>query len=340
MRCRKIAAVTRIPYMEIIMRNIIFALAIALSAVVAFSCAAQAAEYVFLMPVRSSVKEGEKTGGLEDKTGNMLSKVCDILTKKTGDTISCAAMHMDNEALLTEKRAKEFIKEINATNFAFIYLSANDFYELQRYGYDKLVPGVQISLFKKTYDVGCFYTRDGDKITNVEQLRGKTWGGGYSYMDMRYFLLKNGIKDKPEDFFKQIKYFKHDEWQNMAKELVDGNVDVFNSASVHRVFGVGRDERFKTISEGMCVNMRNTHMIAFRKDLPDDHKMKFAKIMVNAHKDKDFQPFWFIFSALQGNFVPFDKEVFEKYTKPYVNTIKDNGWEKEFIAFANKNGGL
>lgn len=340
MRSRKIPVISRIFKTEKIMKKLIFALAIAFSTAIGFSVAAQATDYVFLMPIRSSVKEGEKTGGLEDKTGNMLGKVCEILTKKTGDNISCTAMHMSNEALLTEKFAKEFIKQIEETNFAFIYLSSNDYYELQRYGYDKLVPGVQISLFKKTYDVGCFYTREGDKVTDVEQLRGKIWGGGYSYMDMRYFLLKNGVKDDPKEFFKEIKYFKHDEWQNMAKELVEGNVDVFNSASVHRVFGVGRDERFKTISEGMCANMRNTHMIAFRKDLPDDHKIKFAKIMINAHRDKDFQPFWFIFSALQGNFVPFDKEVFEKYTKPYVDTIKDNGWEKEYIAIVNKNGGF
>lgn len=312
----------------------------ALIAVLLFAGAVRAADLVFLMPIRSSAEEGEQTGGLEDKTGSMLGKVCTILSDKTGDNITCTSLHMSNDALLTEKKAKEFIKNIDAAKYSFIYLSSNDFYELERYGYDKLVPGVQISLFKKTYDVGCFYTREGDQITGVEQLRGKVWGGGYSYLDMRYFLFKNGIKEKPEEFFKELKFFKHDEWPKMAEELVDGNVDVFNSASVHKVFGVGRDERFKTISENMCVKMRNTHMIAFRKELPDEEKLKFAKIMVGAHKDKAFQSFWFVFSALQGNFVPFDKEVYEKYTKPYIDTIKNNGWEKDFQAYAAKNGGL
>ena len=53
-------------------------------------------------------------------------------------------------------------------------------------------------------------------------------------------------------------------------------------------------------------------------------------MLLNAHRDKDFGTFQFIFSIIDGHFVPVD-EASLKITKEFVDTSASRGWLKEQV---------
>jgi len=228
---------------------------------------------------------------------------------------------------------KKYIQEIEAKHYAGLYISGNDYYQLIASGYDKLAPAAQISFKKKTTDQACLFTRAADGISDVNGLKGKTWGGSYFYMGTRFILYKNGVDQPLKRFFGKIVFEQNDYWLNMADELLAGKFDVFSGSGEEEMMGRARDKKYAAIKTLACVPFRSTHMIVFNKENLSKEKMdQLRGLLLNAHKDKDWGTFQFIFSIIQGHFVPFDEEAF-KVSKEFVDMSASRGWLKEELNF-------
>ena len=313
----------------------IAAAALAVAAFLAACAPARADKFVFVVPMMISPKqvEGAKGGGGYNDS-SFLQQICGIIKKKTGDDAECVIVNKPNDAMLTPQNIKKYIQSLESKNFAAMYISGNDYYSLVSSGYDKTIPAVQISFKKNSYDQACLYARSTDGINSIQVLKGKTWSGSYYYMGTRYILYKNGIDMPLKQFFGKTLLDPEDFWVNSADQLVAGKIDAFTGSLEEELMGRSRDtKKYAVIKPVACVPHRSTHLIAFNKEVMSKEKMvQLRGLLLNAHKDKDFGTFQFIFRIIDGHFIPFDEEAF-KYSKEFVDTSVSRGWLKEQLNF-------
>jgi hypothetical protein len=315
--------------------SILLTTIIASAIVAAFAATARADKIVFVVPIALSTTGTDKTGGggVSDNPSTFLKRVCDIISKKTGDDVECAIVDKPNNTMLTPQTMKKYIQAIEAKNYAGIYISGNDYYQLLASGYDKMVPAAQISFKKKTVDQACLYTRASDGFKSVDDLKSKTWGGSYFYMGSRFIMYNNGIDLPLKKFFGKMVFEQNDFWTNMADQLLAGRIDVFGGSTEEEIMGRARDKKYGAIKTLACSPFRATHMIAFNKTNLSKEKMdQIRGLLFNAHKDKDWGAFQFMFTIINGHFVPFDDAAL-KVTKEFVDTSVSRGWLKEQLAF-------
>jgi ABC-type amino acid transport substrate-binding protein len=310
---------------------------ITIAAIYAMSAsAARAADkYIFVVPMTSNSigvgGAGKSPSG--DNSSAFLKRLCEIISKKTGDAVECVVIIKPSDALLTPANTKKYIKQIEDKKYAALYISGPDYYAMLATGYNKAVPGVMISFKRKTTDQACLYTRASDVFNSVEELKGKTWAGSYFYTGTRFILYKNGIDMPLKKFFGQTFVVMDDYWTNMADMLLAGKVDVFSGSMEEEMMGRARDKKYAQVKTLVCTTHRSTHMLIFNKTAMSEEKMEqIRKMLLNAHKDKDFGTFQFIFTIINGHFVPFDEESF-KYSKEFVDTSEKRGWVKEQFNF-------
>ena len=299
---------------------------------------ARAADYTFVLPVPTGAvaEAGGESGDPGGDASKFLAQVCEILSEKTGDNIECAVTQKPNDATLTRENIDAFLGRLEDMDYSAVYLSSNDFYRIARSGYEELTPALSISFFDKNYDQVCLYTLKEEEIVDIEELRGRRWGGSYFYMPTRYLLYRNGIDETLGDFFGKMDYVAVDSYVPMARRLLAGEVDVFTGTVEEESVGKMKDKEFGRIEGKFCVKHRATHLIAFHQSMPREKMQQLRHILLHAHRDKDFRPFWFIFTAIEGHFVPFDSEAFSLTTE-YVDTCNERGWLDEHLDFITKN---
>ncbi|MFA6449153.1 MAG: hypothetical protein WCX65_06800 [bacterium] len=297
-----------------------------------FAPAARAEKYVLIVPMTANT--GNATDStIGDNSSSFLKRLCEIISKKTGDNVECAVINKPSDALLTPQNTKKYIQALEAKNFAALYISGPDYYSMLSSGYNKTAPGVMISFKKKTYDQACLYTRTSDAFSSIQDLKGKAWAGSYFYTGTRFILYKNGIDLPLKKFFGTTSVMLNDYWVNMADMLLAGKVDVFSGSMEEEMMGRARDKKYSQIKTLACVPHRSTHMLIFNKNAMSKEKMdQIRKLLLNAHKDKDFGTFQFIFTIINGHFVPFNEESF-KYSKEFVDMSEKRGWLKEQFNF-------
>jgi len=311
-------------------------LAIILAITITMAACVKAAgdEYTFILPVPvgtagSGDAEAEQTAA---DASTFLDKVCEILSKKTGDVFHCKVIPKASDSMLTPENIEEYIKTIEELNYSAVYISSNDLYRLKLYGYEKLRPAVTITFNNKQYDKICLYMKKDSMAGSITDLEGKTWAGSYFYMPTRYLLYKHGIDMPLGEFFGKLAYEPDDAWVPMATKLVEGEIELFPGTLEEESVGRAKDKRFNDIESGFCVPHRATHLIAFNRELPDEKMNQLRHILLGAHKDTDFRPFWFIFAAIQGHFEPFDPKAFN-LTQEYVDICNERGWLDEQLEF-------
>jgi hypothetical protein len=309
---------------------IIFAAAFA-----AFAPAARAEKYVLIVPMTANSANPADAGkaGIGDNSSSFLKRLCEIISKKTGDDVECAVINKPSDALLTPQNTKKYIQALEAKNYAALYIAGPDYYSMLSTGYNKTAPGVMISFKKKTVDQACLYTRTADAFSSIQDLKGKTWAGSYFYAGTRFILYKNGIDMPLKKFFGKTSVVLNDYWVNMADMLLAGKVDVFSGSMEEEMMGRARDKKYSAIKTLVCVPHRSTHMLIFNKAVMSKEKMdQIKQLLLKAHTDKDFGTFQFIFAIINGHFVPFNEESFQ-YSKDFVDMTEKRGWVKEQFAF-------
>jgi len=310
--------------------------ALSVSILMCFAVAPSRAEklvVVIPMLMNTGSPIGDK-GGV-DNTSSFLTRICDIIKKKTGDDAECVTVNRPNDATLTPQNLKKYIQSIDSKDYSVMYISGTDYYSFLASGYDKAVPAATISFKKKKVDMACIFTRAADGYKSLDDLRGKTWAGSYFYMGTRYVLYKNGIDVPLKQFFGKLDFEQNDAWLNLADGLLAGNYDVFTGSMEEEIMGRARDKRYAAIKTLACEPHRSTHLIIFNKaNLSKEKMTQIRNMLLNAHKDKDFGPFQFIFAIIDGHFVPFDEEAF-KINKEFVDTSVSRGWLKEQISFVS-----
>ncbi|HOX29268.1 MAG TPA: hypothetical protein PLQ76_08965, partial [bacterium] len=196
-----------------------------------------------------------------------------------------------------------------------------------------LNPLFTLSMNNKTLAPVCLYTRKGE-VKDVAQLKGKKWGG-ICPLATRYILYKNGFDMPIDKFFSQINYIPDMPITNVTDPLLAGKIDVFTAyESVVWISGA-LNKKNAGFEPAFCEVFDHTWVFAARKTFDPALAEQMKKIMLNAHKDKDFAQFKFAFQMVNGRFVPIEKADMAKISA-IAALAEKKGWKREEQAFFKK----
>lgn len=201
-------------------------------------------------------------------------------------------------------------------------------------------PAFTISFDKSKHFKECIYVERGSGIEEAGGLEGKIWGGTNT-IPTRLLLHENGIDRPLSEFFSGMEFVFDSPPSNLVDALAEGSIDCF-TANEHQLFmgggiGGGKNESGEKIEIDSvdCTQGEHNWIFVISKDLPDSDIAKLTKKTVNAHKDKDFNKFRFMFMAIKGNFELFEDKELER-TREIAELIEKHGWEKENAEFHEK----
>jgi len=286
------------------------------------SAGAHAAEnqnsYVFVAPV----VEGFSVGSFD----KLLKDAAAAVSAKTGIPFKLKDMKFRSGDIIPPK----IINALKTGKGDFSYIYSQDYLK------NPEVRNVVDPLFtmtlnnRKTADV-CAYVRKADGISSLQQLKGKKWG--MSSMIATYWLLyKNGINEDLPKFFSSIQYVADTPAPNILDALLAKKIDVFIVSNVIIDMTINNDAKYKAVQKLKCTEFDHNMLFVARKGLPAKDIEKIKAAFLGAHKDKQFQSFWFIFKAIKGHFVAFDPASLDS-TKAIVVAATKNKWYDKENAF-------
>ncbi len=195
---------------------------------------------------------------------------------------------------------------------------------------------------KKNKDV-CLYVAKNSPYKDVKSLKGTVYGAEDTFQT-RLILHENGIDVPLASFFKSTKFVITSPVTVAVEALMKGDIDVFETdKSLMMMSGgvVGGSDKnnqaspASVVRELACTVYDTNWIFGHRPDMPPDLAKKITQTMVNAHKNKAFQKFQFMFIAIKGHFVPYTDKDFQRTLE--IKKIKDKfDWEKEWVEFVKK----
>jgi ABC-type phosphate/phosphonate transport system substrate-binding protein len=167
----------------------------------------------------------------------------------------------------------------------------------------------------------------------MQQLKGKKWGMSGT-LATYWLLYKSGIKEEPPKFFSEMKFVVENPTKNLFDALLNKDIDVFIVSHKIVDMALNNDAKYnKAIKALTCAEYDHNMIFSAKKSVPQADMDKIKAAFLNAHKDKAFQSFWFLFKAINGRFVDFDPAALAT-TQQIVNVATKNHWyeiEKKFI---------
>ena len=120
---------------------------------------------------------------------------------------------------------------------------------------------------------------------------------------------------------------------NLLDALIEEKIDVFvlQDFMVDMVLN-GQPKYSKKVEKIKCKQFDHNFIFVYRKGVSKKVLKKVQSNFLNAHKDKDYRQFHFLFKAINGKFVKFKSKNL-KTTKAILKKANKEGWfeqEKEF----------
>jgi ABC-type phosphate/phosphonate transport system substrate-binding protein len=195
-------------------------------------------------------------------------------------------------------------------------------------------PIATITIENKTHSDVCLYVRKSDNITKVSELKGKKWGGNILYQS-RLALHDNGFDMPVDKFFSELHYYSDADYKVWVQALLSGKIDTFaHLPSTMRIVMSSSEGGMKIAPIG-CVENDHNWIFFVRRGISDDFVQKLATTLFDAHKDKDFKEFGFVFTMLKGHFAPFQESNLTR-TIQIKDMVKKGHWRDEEAAFNKK----
>lgn len=276
-----------------------------------------------VMPIASGLSMGS--------TSQIVKDIGKALEKRLGRKVESTEFRYKRDMDI----AKAIYDKTKKGELDLALIAPREYFSLQRLEKDLLNPLVTVTFFGKPTITACMYTRKADAVKSLASMKGKKWGGA-SIIATRYLMHKNGIPDAPAKFFKSMTYLADENVTNNLNALISKKIDVFILGSFQVDMAKNADKRFKDIEATNCFEYDHSWLIVYKKGTPPDAVEKIKTSFINAHKDKEFAQFKFLFAAIQGHFVAYDPAKMKTAQEVYNLSLK-NKWDQEERAFIKAN---
>ncbi len=277
-------------------------------------------QYTFLIPIA----EGFSFGAMQ----NILKDVGKIVTAKIGIPVQAKERIFKHGFELNKMVLDDF--KSGKGDFAYIY--SQDYLRFPEVK-AAVVPMFTFTVNNKTSSLVCAYTRASDGIKSPQQLKGKKWGMNV-LLPTYWWLFKNGLKDEPKKFFGDMKYMEDNPVTDILDKLLANKIDVFVVTNPTVDMAMNADAKYgKGVARVGCVEYDHNHVFVAGKEVSPGEVDKMSAAFLGAHKDKQFQRFWFVLKAIKGHFVPLEEKNLAG-TKELVKQAQKAGWydkEKAFL---------
>lgn len=213
------------------------------------------------------------------------------------------------------------------------YIYGIDYVQYQKSGGKDFIPLFTLTMDKSSLMRECIYVRKGDVATPAD-LKGKKWVAAH-LIPTRYLLYQKGIDEPLEKFFSSIDYMSDAPLGKMVEKLNNKEIDAFTTYSIIMRISGEETKKDSVVEPLFCDIYDHTWIFVARNDVSPQFVEKIRKIMLNAHKDRDFDTFKFAFQIIDGRFVQIDPDALEKIGK-VADVINKKGWKKEQDEFYKK----
>jgi hypothetical protein len=220
------------------------------------------------------------------------------------------------------------------------FVSALDYVDIENKYKGVFRPEFTITFDNKKQVNLCMYVAKNSPAATVKDTRGFAWGGAYTDQ-ARFILHENGIDEPLSKFYKKLVFNDGVPVGKLIKAVADGEIGAFAAADgqVKMSSSIEVDGKPKPplqiIKSVHCTPYENNWVFGYRQDIPPELSSRITGITVNSFKDKRFQQFFFMFTAIKGHFVPFSNNDFAR-TREISKLRKQLGWDKERREFLKK----
>lgn len=220
------------------------------------------------------------------------------------------------------------------TDFAMIYPVEYHYYLMDHK--TNAIPIFVLEMNGNKYAKMCLYTRKEDNITDIKQLKGKTWGGART-RNVRYLLYKEEIDDPVDEYFGKMVFITDSQPKLHVESLLKKEIDVFTLPDVNiKLFLGGNKKDMEKIRVSGCEEYLNSWLFVVRKDVPVEIREKAKDIFLNLHDDPDFGQFRYSLRVIKGKFTEVTVSDIYDAMKSAV-AYKNHGWLKEEMDFLKAN---
>lgn len=298
-------------------------LAIAVMLLLTSGGASAGEKYVFVVPIVKELAESGMT--------KMITELVTIVSGKTGIDMTADPFPYEPGRLATDIVLKSF-KDGKAH---MGYVNAIEYADLKDKYAGLFRPEFILAVNGSKYEEMCMYVAVESSAHSVADTRGMVWGGSDT-LGTRLILHENGIDEPLASYYKEVKYVTSSPMSRLVESLMDGEFEVFAVASgILKMSGkvtggTGKSGQTAGIPyrEIYCTTYQSNWIFGYRNDFPEELSKKITKTVLNAHKDKDFARFHFMFIALKGHFIEMKEGDFDRTLE--IKKLKDTlGWDKE-----------
>lgn len=287
---------------------------------------AQAGEKVV---IAVPVLQGLSVGSLS----KLLKELAAVISKKTGYDIQIKELSYkkgDDEAVFLN-----LLKEMKAgADFGYVF-SPLLYIKYEKQAADVMAPAIALMLDNSKATRVCAYVRKSSPYKSISELKGKNYGGLHT-MQMRYLMHVGGVDSPLKSFFGKAAYIDDTTVSIPFDALLSSRIDVYAAPSYVGKMVFNSNKKYPDgIRELSCAEYEHSWTFYYRKGTPKQIVDKITAEMLKVNKDKDYNQFKFMLSAIKGQFASSDLSELKK-TREIAALVAKFGWDKEENEF-NKN---
>lgn len=177
---------------------------------------------------------------------------------------------------------------------------------------------------------GCLYYRAGTEAESIEDLRGRAM---VTYdTDYEYYLLRDLVGGKPEDFFGTLKTSP-----SGVASIYDISVKGANDAALiweQNILWVkiSNPQAVKSLRKLTCSDPIPFYPLLHSSDVPEEAIKEMLKYFINAYNEESMKRFKPLMRQFKIKFMPVSMEDYEPELKLYKESLK-KGWDKDFAVW-------
>lgn len=262
----------------------------------------------------------------------LIQGVSDVVEKKTG--IRIVTEQLDYTYI--DDPVSKILDRMNAGEIDSALVFPWDYNNYLLHNRSNATPMFGMEVFgNNRYDI-CLFTRKEDKITKIEQLKGKTWGGVHTH-HARFLLYKAGIDATTEKFFGKRKFVSEAQIRKILDKLLNKEIDVFTiSSTMADLYFKSNRKELEKININSCEIFMNNYFIVYNENMPREDVRKLKKVFLNMHNDPEFASYRNLMTVTDGKFV--DLDLIDIYDSMKLSFVADEqGWMEEEREYIKKN---
>ncbi|MFA6449910.1 MAG: PhnD/SsuA/transferrin family substrate-binding protein [bacterium] len=216
-----------------------------------------------------------------------------------------------------------FLKAIDKGELDLFYSGQKDFFIKHIKNYDYLTIPYYLSQKANSY---CIYANKESRFKDLNSLKGAEL---ITEPDkFMYFLIRDLIDEKPENFFASFKSSPNE--MSAVYSLALGSTDsIFTGEQVLRFLKVNNPGPTKKVAPVKCTEKILFPPVMAKKKLPDEFITKLKNYLSNAGKEESLKKYRPLMKAYKVGFSPVAAGDYDSIIALYGKGVK-NGWDKDY----------